>query len=86
MFVNTDFLNNAMDSTQVVSYPLHITTSMITLTIFYNMNNAEVLQSCHYKYTFNIMNLVLLILSCICQEKGYIYNVTSVLTVDFQLC
>lgn len=48
------------------------------------MNNAEVLQSCHYKYTFNIMNLVQMMLSCICQAKGYIYNVTYALTVDSQ--
>jgi len=50
------------------------------------MKTAEVLKSCQYKYTFNIMHLVQLILSYICQVKGYIYNVTSVLTVDSVCC
>lgn len=50
------------------------------------MKNVEVLKSCQYKYTFNIMHLVQLILSCIHQAKGHIYNVTSVLTVDSQCC
>jgi hypothetical protein len=50
------------------------------------MKNSEVLKSCQYNNTFNIMHPAQLILSWICQAKGYIYIVTSVLAVDSQCC